>query len=93
MALDPARLLQRRAGHLERHLLRQLAQMTRREPPSDHRHGTEMTHQSTAGLLVTRLSLADKPHLQEPCTHHTKRHTLTAINPLNSPALPLEAFH
>jgi hypothetical protein len=39
-ALDPARLLQHRVDHLERHLLRQLAQVTRREPPSGHRHGT-----------------------------------------------------
>ena len=39
-ALDPARLLQHRVDHLERHLLRQLAQVTRREPrlrpPSRH---------------------------------------------------------
>ena len=39
-ALDPARLLQHRVDHLERHLLGQLAQVTRREPPSGHRHGT-----------------------------------------------------
>ena len=39
-ALDPACLLQHRIDHLERHLLRQLAQVTRREPPSGHRHGT-----------------------------------------------------
>ncbi len=38
--LDPARFPQRRVDHLERHLLRQLAQVTRREPPSGHRHGT-----------------------------------------------------
>jgi hypothetical protein len=38
--MDPARLLQHRVDHLERHLLRQLAQVTRREPPSAHRHGT-----------------------------------------------------
>ena len=30
----------RARAHLERHLLRQLAQVTRREPPSGHRHGT-----------------------------------------------------
>jgi hypothetical protein len=39
-ALDPARLLKHRVDHLERHLLRQLAQVTRREPPSGHGHGT-----------------------------------------------------
>ena len=39
-ALHPARLLQHRIDHLERHLLRQLAQVTRREPASGHRHGT-----------------------------------------------------
>ena len=38
--LDPARFLQHRVDHLERHLLRQLAQVTRREPASGHRHGT-----------------------------------------------------
>jgi hypothetical protein len=39
-ALDPARLLQHRIDHLERDLLRQLAQVTWREPPSGHRHDT-----------------------------------------------------
>jgi hypothetical protein len=37
-ALDPARLLQHRIDHLERHLLRQLAQVPRCETPSGHRH-------------------------------------------------------
>ncbi len=36
-APDPARLLQHRVGHLERHLPRQLAQVTRREPPAGRR--------------------------------------------------------
>jgi hypothetical protein len=39
-ALDPARFLQRLIDHLERHLLRQLAQVTRRETPCCHRNGT-----------------------------------------------------
>lgn len=39
-ALDPACLLEHRVDHLERHLLCQLAQVTWREPPSSHRHGT-----------------------------------------------------
>lgn len=39
-ALDPAGLLQHRIDHLERHLLRQLAQVPRSETASGHRHDT-----------------------------------------------------
>ena len=38
--LDPARFLQHRADHLKRHVLRQLTQVTRREPATSCRHGT-----------------------------------------------------
>ena len=39
-ALDTARLLQYRVDHLERNLLGQLADVTRREPPSGHHDDT-----------------------------------------------------
>jgi hypothetical protein len=39
-ALDPARLLQHRIDHLERHLLGQLTQVASREPAAGHRHDT-----------------------------------------------------
>ncbi len=85
-ALDPACLLQHRVDHLERHLLRQLAQVTRREPPSGHRHGTgndTLIHGGAPGdeaVLGGQTSLTGVPlpshqptHLDSQATRLTNR--------------------
>jgi hypothetical protein len=68
-----------RTGHLERHLLRQLAQVTRREPPPGHRHGTRndrLIHGGAPGdeaVFGGQTSLTGGPR-----SLRTNRHTLTA---------------
>jgi hypothetical protein len=85
--LDPARLLQHRAGHLERHLLRQLAQVTRREPPSGHRHDTgngRLTQgrgSQGEACLGGQISLTEPRCPLQPHRHPPKR--LAADQPAN----------
>ena len=65
-ALEPARLGQHRVNHLKRHLLRQLAQMTRGKTPLSHPDGTPDDRLVHCGTPVVSMSCEDTPHIPEP---------------------------
>ena len=77
-ALDPARFLQHRVDHLERHLLRQLAQVPRREAASGHSHGTRNDRLIHGGAPGDEAVFRGQTSLTESRCHRTNRHTLTA---------------